>query len=377
MHVGFLTLEYPPLPSGGIGTSLHTLGRALVAQGHRVSVVGWGPKLDTEDEGVRVRFLGDIGVPRLGWLLNRRAVRRELLRLVEKEGLDLVATHDWCGPSAGLSLPCPVAVHLHGSATYFAHLLGEEVRPSVHLAESLALRAASGLTSVSRFTAEETRRLFGLEGPIEVLPNGVDAARFRPGRAEEVEPGVVLYFGTLVRKKGVFDLGPAFSEVVRRVPDARLRLVGRDAPDRQTGAGSTWELLARSLSPAARARTEYLGARPYLEVHEHVRRAAVCLFPSYAEALPLSWLEAMASGRPVAAYDVGWAPELVRSGEDGLLVPLGKTRALAEVVASVLVDPALGRSLGEAARARVEADFSADAVARRTAEWYASLKSVP
>ena len=107
-----------------------------------------------------------------------------------------------------------------------------------------------------------------------------------------------------------------------------------------------------------------------------MRRAAVCVFPSYAEALPLSWLEAMACGRPVAAYDVGWAPELVRSGEDGLLVPLGKTRALAEAVAAVLSDPALGRSLGEAARARVETDFSADSVARRTAEWYASLKPV-
>jgi glycosyltransferase involved in cell wall biosynthesis len=200
-----------------------------------------------------------------------------------------------------------------------------------------------------------------------------DAARFRPGRAGEVEPGTVLYFGSLVRKKGVLDLGPVFSEVVRRVPEARLRLVGRDAPDRQTGSDSTWELLSRSLSPAARARTEYVGARPYLEVHEHVRRAAVCVFPSYAEALPLSWLEAMACGRPVAAYDVGWAPELVRSGEDGLLVPLGKTRALAEAVAAVLSDPALGRSLGEAARARVEADFSAESVARRTAEWYARL----
>lgn len=373
MHVGFLTLEYPPLPTGGIGTSLRTLGRALVAQGHRVTVVGWGPRLETEDEGVRVRFLGDSALPRMGWLLNRWAVRRELVRLAERERLDLVATHDWCGPSAGLSLPCPVAVHLHGSATYFAYLLAEEVRPAIHLAESVALRRADGVASVSRFTADVTRRLFGLERPIEIIPNGVDVERFRPGRADEVELGVVLYFGTLVRKKGVLDLGPVFSEIVRRYPEARLRLVGRDAPDRQTGCPSTWEMLADSLSPAARARTEYLGARPYLEVHQHVRRAAVCLFPSYAEALPLAWMEAMACGRPVAAYDVGWAPELVRSGVDGLLVPLGKTSSLAEAVVSVLADPALGRSLGEAARARAESDFSADAVARRTAEWYGKL----
>src|SRR5688572_12308682 len=128
MHVGFLTTEYPPLLSGGIGTSLRNLGRALVTQGHRVTVVGWGPQVETEDEGVRVRFLGETGVPYMGWLLNRRAVQREFVRLIAKEGLDLVVAHDWCGPSAGLSLACPIVVQLHGSATYFAHLLGEEVR---------------------------------------------------------------------------------------------------------------------------------------------------------------------------------------------------------------------------------------------------------
>ncbi len=368
MHIGFLTTEYPPLPSGGIGTSVRNLGRALVAQGHRVTVVGWGAKLEMEDEGVRVRFLGD--VPRMGWLLNRWAVRSELVRLSDREGLDLVATHDWCGPSAGLSLPCPIVVHCHGSATYFAHLLEEEVRASIQLVESVALRRAAAVAAVSRFTAETTRRLFGLECPIDVLPNGVDVQRFRPGQPEEVEPGVLLYFGTLVRKKGVLDLAPIFNELARRDPGARLRLIGRDAPDRQTGHASTWELLAAALSPQARARTEYVGARPYAEVQDHVRRATACLFPSYAEALPLSWLETMACGRPVIAYDIGWAPEIVDPGVDGLLVPPGDARALAEATAGLLRDPERCHALGAAARAKVEERFAAGTVARQTAEWY-------
>lgn len=373
MHVGFLTTEYPPLLSGGIGTSLRNLGRALVAQGHQVTIVGWGAELETEDEGVRVRFLGDAGVPRMGWLLNRWAVRRELVRLVKDEDLDLVVAHDWCGPSAGLSLPCPLVVQLHGSATYFAHLLGEKVRPAIHLAEGLALRRADALGSVSRFTADTTSRLFRLEQEMEVIPNGVDVARFRPGLAEEIEPGVLLYFGTLVRKKGVLDLGPAFSEIARREPQARLRLIGRDAPDPQTGSASTWELLVSSLSPEARSRTEYLGARLYSEVHQHVRRAAACIFPSYAEALPLAWLEAMACGRPVLAYDTGWAPEVVRSGTDGLLVPLGQTSALAKAALGVLASPALRSALGAAARTRAESDFSTAVIARRTADWYSNV----
>ncbi len=373
MHIGFLSTEYPPLPSGGIGTSLRNLARALVAHGHRVTVVGWGRELEMEDAGVQVRFLGETRVPRLGWLLNRAAARRELVRLVEVEGLDVVEAPDWTGLSAGLRLPCPIAVRCHGSATYFADILGEPVRPTVMLAERMALEGADGLASVSRFTADKTRELFGLADRFEVIPNGIDLARFTPGRPEEVEPATILSFGTLVRKKGVLDLGPAFSEIVRREPRARLVLAGSDSRDRQTGSPSTWSLLEGSLSPAARARTEALGPLPYEHVQERVRRAAVCVFPSYAEAQPLAWLEAMACGRPLVGYDLGWAREIVRPGVDGLLVPVGDVRALAEAVLGLLSDPQRAASLGASARKRVESGFEVHSVAQRCLDWYRRL----
>lgn len=374
MHIGFLSNEYPPLPSGGIGTSLRNLARALVAQGHRVTVVGWGRELEMDDGGVRVRMLGETRVPRLGWLLNRAAARRELLRLVEREGLDVLEAPDWTGLSAGLRLPVPVAVRCHGSATYFADILGERVGPRVVLAERMALEGADGLASVSRFTAERTRELFGLADRFEVIPNGIDLARFAPGHPAEVEPGTILCFGTLVRKKGVLDLGPAFSEIVRREPRARLILAGRDTPDRRTRSASTWGLLEGSLSPAARARTELLGALPHEHVQERVRRAAVCVFPSYAEAQPLAWLEAMACGRPLVGYDLGWAREIVRPGVDGLLVPAGDVRALAEAALGLLADPERAAALGASARQRIEAAFESGQVARRAVEWYSRLR---
>ncbi len=375
MHVGFLTNEYPPLPSGGIGTSVRNLARALVAAGHRVTVVGWGPEARFEDGGVRVRFLGETRLPSLGWLLNRARARAKLLRLVEKEGLDVVEAPDWCGPSAGIRLPCPIGVRCHGSATYFASLLDERVRPGVMLAERMALEGADGLASVSRFTADRTRELFGLVDRFRVIPNGVDLSRFKPGLAEDVEPGTVLYLGTLVRKKGVLDLGPAFSRVVKREPRARLVLAGRDSADRRTGSPSTWSLLEACLSTPARARTNLLGQVPYEEVQERIRRAAVCVFPSYAEAQPLAWLEAMACARPLVGYDQGWAREVVRSGVDGILVPEGDTAALAEAVLGLLADPERAAALGASARRRVESEFDAGLAAERSVDWYRSLLS--
>ncbi|MCP4661460.1 MAG: glycosyltransferase family 4 protein [bacterium] len=373
LRIAFLTPEYPPLRSGGIGTQLRNLARNLVAQGHRVTVVGWGEETRFEDEGVRVRFGGHTRVPRMGWLLNRRRALRELIRLDRKEGLDVVEAPDWCGLSAGMRPPCPVVIRCHGSATYFGHLLDERTRPTVRWAEQLALRQADAVVAVSRFTAELTRRLFRLRDPVGVIPNGIDLARFRPAETAASEPDTVLYFGTLVRKKGVLDLCQAFSRVVDAYPRARLQLVGRDAPDRRTGSRSTWRLCEDLLSPAARERTAYLGPRPHDQIREIVQAAGLSVFPSYGEALPLTWLEAMACAKPIVAYDIGWANEVVESEVTGLLVAPGNVDALSRGIAALLEDKFRCQRLGAAGRERADRLFSVEIVTQRTVSWYRAV----
>ncbi|HEX8776462.1 MAG TPA: glycosyltransferase family 4 protein [Pyrinomonadaceae bacterium] len=370
MHVVFLTMEYPPLPSGGIGTSVRNLGRALVRQGHRVSVLGTGPLMEFEDEGVRVRFIGETRVPKVGWLWDARRVERELNRLVREEGADIVEAHDWGGVSAGVRPRCPIVVRCNGTDTYFARLLQKRVRPSVRWAEGLALRSADDLVAVSRFTADVTRHLFNLRADFGVIPNGIDVTQFKPATNGEVERNTILYFGTLARKKGVLDLCRAFSGVVERNREARLRLVGRDMRDQLSGSDSTWEVCRSLLSPAAQERVEYLGAQPYDRMQEYVRRASLCVFPSYAEAFPLSWLEAMASAKAVVAYDTGWAPEVIESGTSGVLVPPGDRESLAQAIEELLAERTRARLLGQAARCRVEKYFAAEVVARQTIARY-------
>ena len=373
MHVAFLTTEYPPLPSGGIGTSIRNLARALVAEGHRATVLVAGAGAAFEDRGVGVRFTGETHVPKVGWLWDARRAQRTLNELVRRDGVDVIEAHDWCGPSAGLRLERPLSVRCHGAAVYFAHLLSERVRPSVRWTETLALRRADDVVAVSRFTADVTRRLFRLRAEVGVIPNGIDAAQFAPAAPEEIEPDTILYFGTLARKKGVLDLARIFSVVAEQRPRARLLLVGRDTPDTRTGARSTWALCQDLLSPGARARVEFLGAQPYDAVQAHVRRAALCVFPSYAEAFPLAWLEAMACAKPVVAYDTGWAREVVHAGESGVLVPTGDTAAFARAVEELLADEGARLRLGRAARARVEARFTSEIIARQSVERYQQL----
>lgn len=377
MHIGFLTLEYPPLPSGGIGSSIRNLARALVDQGHRVSVVGWGHSARFDDRGVAVRFWSRRFLPKTGWLVSRLSLQRELRRLVDHEGLDIVEAHDWSGLSAGIRPGCPIVVRCHGSAVYFAHLLSETVRPSVQCAERLALACADAIAAVSRFAAAETARLFGVRQSIAVLYNGVDLTQFEAVSPAGVEDRTLVYVGTIVRKKGVLDLCRAFSRVVSEIPDASLIVVGRDAPDKATASASTWALCERELSAAAARRVTYLGPQAYERIQQFVQRAAVCVFPSHAEALPVAWLEAMACARPVVAYDIGWAPEIVQEGRTGLLAPHGDVEALGHCVLRLLRDPVLGSALGAAGRSAVEEQFSSQVTATRTADWYRRVLGRP
>jgi glycosyltransferase involved in cell wall biosynthesis len=357
VKVCYLTPEYPPLRSGGIGTSIAHRARALVAAGHDVLVEGLGPPASFEDDGVRVRFEPVAHPPKLGWAVVPAALHRRLRRVVAAEAVDLVVAPDWLGLSAGVHPGCPVVIECNGSATYFGDELGEPVRPLVRRAERRAVGGADLVLAVSRHVGERTRSLFALELPVTVVNNGIDVGAFAEVPAEDRDADLVLHVGTLVRKKGVLDMATAFAGVHTTAPNARLEVVGPDAPDRRTGTASTWQLMAERLGPAG-AGACWSGTRDHDQMAEAYQRAALLLVPSFAEAQPMVWLEAMATGLPVVAYDLPWAREVVSHGETGLLVPPGDVAALQAATRGLLADPGARARLGRAAAQRVRTSFA-------------------
>jgi glycosyltransferase involved in cell wall biosynthesis len=139
-------------------------------------------------------------------------------------------------------------------------------------------------------------------------------------------------------------------------PDVSLVLAG-EGPYRER-----LERYARSLPLDGRAR--FLGPQPRQTVFELLRAADAALLSSSWENFPHMVVEALAVGTPVIATDAGGVTEILRDEENGLLVPMGDTDALAAAIRRYFDDPALEERLREASVPSVER-FAPDAIYAR------------
>jgi glycosyltransferase involved in cell wall biosynthesis len=177
---------------------------------------------------------------------------------------------------------------------------------------------------------------------VELVPNGYDAAEFRPGAAYPHPRPYVLGIGRLEWQKG-FDL---LIEALTRVAGVDVLLAGDGA------ARPELEALGRARGVDARVR--FVGVTDRPTTLALLRGAVAVVCPSRFEGLPLVCLEGLAAGRPVVAAAVNGIPELIRDGETGFLVPPEDPGALATALARVLAAPAEAAALAARGRVLVE-----------------------
>jgi glycosyltransferase involved in cell wall biosynthesis len=176
---------------------------------------------------------------------------------------------------------------------------------------------------------------------VVALPNFVDSVRFR---AHPQPGGYFLYMGRLSHEKGVETL----IEAVAGTP-LELRIAG-EGPERQR---------LEAMSAAAGARVEFLGHRSGDDLERLMAGARAVVVPSrWPENCPLVVLEAMAVAKPLVASRVGGIPELVRDGEEALLVRHGEVAPLREAMLRLQASDELTERLGAAGRRRAEELYS-------------------
>jgi 2-deoxystreptamine N-acetyl-D-glucosaminyltransferase/2-deoxystreptamine glucosyltransferase len=362
-------------PIGGMQNHTATLSRSLDALGHRQTVLTArlaAPRgVRPLGERARVHRTG-LTVPHLRQLWAVAALPRALRPGGPR--VDVVHAHQGedlatlvLARLAARRHRCPLVVTVHCSV---AHTLrGASLRARLLQVlggriERAALRRADAVVVLTGRTAAALRDDGVPAERVSVIPSGFDPALFAGPRTDAF-PGVprprIGYVGRLAPQKRVDVLVRAFGQLRG---EASLVIVG-DGPD-----GEEVRRLAAA-GPAA-ARTTMRGFVDHTAVPDVLSSLDLLVLPSVYEEMGSVLVEAMAAGLPVVASDVGGIPEVVRPGENGVLVPPDDVASLVDALERLAGDPRERARLAACARALSEA-YAWPALAARVAHVYAAV----
>jgi glycosyltransferase involved in cell wall biosynthesis len=235
--------------------------------------------------------------------------------------------------------------------------------------EARVWRRAAGFVATTAGILDSFRETHGPRDGARVVPNGCDVSDGALPALPSEDPPRILYAGQLYPWKGVDVLVEAFA----RLACGRLVILGGLA-----GEADLARIRALVEARGLAQRVETPGSVPHALVGAELARAAVVVVPFLQTAMterhtsPLKIFEAMAAGRPLVATDLPSTREVLRDGENALLVPASDPAALADAVARLLRDRGLAERLATTARAEA-ASYSWEARARALLSLFEAL----
>ncbi len=379
MHIGFLTPEFPhekTTHAAGIGTSIKNLVIALANKEIRISVFVYGQDIDAvlEENGVKIHLIKKRRYTFFTWFFYRKIIQNYLNRFIISDKINIIEAPDWTGITAFMNLKAPLVIRFHGSDTYFCTLEKRKQKLKNFWFEKLGIQKATAFIAPTSFAGKMTKEIFNIQNKeIRTIHYGLNLPQFQNDKPEIFQEKLILYIGTIIRKKGVLELPQIFKQVSNQVPNAQLILIGSDSFDIKTGKNSTWQLVQELLDNETKNKVTYLGKVPYLEIQEYIKKAHVCVFPTFAETLGMVTIESMAMQKPVVNSNIGWANELIIDGESGFLVHPENHQEFANKIVTLFNNDDLSKSIGVAARKRVEAIFDIEDKVNENINFYSEI----
>lgn len=375
MRVLVVTNDLPPR-IGGIQYYVDQLSRGLTSAGDEVTLYGSSYEGDRDwDRRAPFRVVRE----RTSTLLPTPLVLRHTLRMIERYEPEVVVF----GAAFPLALMGPALVKRTG-VPYVAFTHGLEVSAVRVPGGAKLLRRigsdASLITFVSHWCDSLLRPAFGPAPRYEMLPPAVDDTLYNPGvdsltireRHGFGDDPVVVCVSRIVERKGQDTLIRILPELRRRVPGARLLVVG--------GGPYLDEIRSQAELSGVGEYITVTGQVPEAELPAHFAAGDVFAMPCRerkggleVEAFGIVFIQAGGIGRPVVAGNIGGVPDSLRDGRTGVLVDSESDAAVLDAVAGLLGDPDRATEMGEAGSKFVHDGFT---WAHRTAELRRMLSDV-
>lgn len=266
----------------------------------------------------------------------------------------------------------PVIVTYHGDPQESFGGLARRVAVNFYIKFLLnkILSDANIIISPSKYFLGNSRFLNKYKDKIVIIPNGVNISDFSVPYAKEeckrivrLEGNIILFVGRLDQRKGPEVLIKAFVKVVKHIPNAKLVFVGAGP------LKAKLDNLSKSLS--VNNRVKFAGFIKDYEKPLYYKSADIFVLPSImnSEIFGIVNLEAMASGTPIIASNIGGIPDVVEDGKEGLLFPPNDPKALAKAIIRLLTDQELRDKISEQASKKVK-NFSWEKIAEKTEKIY-------
>jgi glycosyltransferase involved in cell wall biosynthesis len=314
-------------------------------------------------ENLRKSIFAKIQVPFffLAELINMK-------KIIQKEKIDLIHAH-WILPQGVLAALFKKIFNMPYIVTVHAGDIFPIKNSFFRSLSKMALQNCDYCTVNSSYTKKAVLNTAKI-GKIKVIPMGVDLGLFSKNKKNnairkkfEIKGKLLLSVGRLAEKKGIKYLIMAMPDVLKKLPDVKLMIVG-DGPEKENITRLISELgVSKNVILAGKIRNS--------ELPGYYAAADVFVGPSIVtkkgdtEGLGVVFLEALASGTCVIGSNVGGIPDIIKHGETGLLVKEKSSKRLAEAIIKVISNGKLRHKLAKQGQKYVKDNFSWENVSER------------
>ena len=326
---------------GGSGVVATELGKLLASHGHQVHFITYSQpqRLDFFSENLFYHEVRIQSYPLFDYAPYELALASKMVDVVKHEKLDLLHVH-YAIPHASAAymareilktqgIRIPIITTLHGTDIT---LVGKD--PSYEPVVTFSINQSDGVTAVSESLKQDTLSHFEITKDIRVIPNFIDASRFKKQKKDHFKMAIcpngeklLVHTSNFRKVKRVEDVLSVFDGVRKQIP-AKLLLVG-DGPER-----ARMEQLCRDMNASGDVR--FLGK---LDVVEEVLSVSdLFVMPSEKESFGLAALEAMACEVPLISTNTGGLPELNIQGKTGFLSDVGDVEDMIKNAVYILND---------------------------------------